>query len=352
MSNKNELIALTSIRGIAAIWVILYHFLIPFNRDVACVSCSVTMLERSYLAVDLFFVLSGYILALVYAKTFDENNNVPTYFRFIKARIARIYPLHLFCLLIFVLWQLIMLLTVTDHTLNSRNNSETFFYNIFLIHAWGTWNDVSWNYPSWSISAEFFAYLTFPIMLAVIRFHKVIKSLVLLISITLILIYPHLHELTIGNGQAIYRCLIGFYLGVAGYLLFKTIKLSYLKTTFIQYSLLLLIVLLVFSEVSDSWVMLLWFPLIFSLSNDQGGLAELLKNKFLHFLGVVSYSIYLIHVIVMMVYRDLRVHFFNAPPSLGLIMESILMLSLVIITVVLSKYTYTYVESKYRKLIK
>lgn len=349
MPQKNELIALTSIRGIAALWVAVFHFSTPLNRDVACLTCYFPILEKSYLAVDLFFILSGYILTLVYknkATLIDPSG----YFAFMRARLARIYPLHLVCLFAFLIVSGLPVLLIDEISFSTRNNAETFFYNLILIHAWGTYNDFSWNNPSWSISTEFFAYLTFPFILTLIAKNKLLIQTVLLISISLILLYPFIGG-DIGTGKQLFRCLIGFYLGVTGYLVFKTINLSAFKTSVIQIFLLTLILLSLNSNLNDSVTMLLWFPLIYSLSNDSGVLAKLLQHKWFYFLGTISYSIYLTHAIILMAYRNIRVFVFDAPVNLGLFNEGLILVSLIIITISLSYLTYVYIEAYFRRIL-
>jgi peptidoglycan/LPS O-acetylase OafA/YrhL len=129
MPKKNELIALTSIRGVAALWVTIFHFIIPINRDVACVSCYVPMLEKSYLAVDLFFVLSGYILTLVYLDKASLINK-SGFFKFMRARIARIYPLHFVTLFAYLIFAGLPVFLIDSVNFEQRNNPETFFYNL------------------------------------------------------------------------------------------------------------------------------------------------------------------------------------------------------------------------------
>lgn len=349
MQQKSELIALTSIRGIAALWVAVFHFIIPINRDVACIGCYVPILEKSYLAVDLFFVLSGYILTFVYQGR-ETLIDFSGYFKFMRARLARIYPLHFVCLFAYLIVAGLPILLINDINFNPRNNPETFFYNLILIHAWGTYNDMSWNYSSWSISTEFFAYLTFPFMLTLLAKKKLLTKTILFVSVGLIFFYPFIDG-GIGTGKELLRCLIAFYLGVTGFLIFKTIKLSKIKTSITQIVIIALIFLSINSNLNDSFTILLWLPLIYSLSSDSGVVARMLQNKFLYFLGTISYSIYLTHAIILMAYRNLRVFVFDAPKNLGLFNEGLLLIGLIVITIALSYLSYIYIESRFRWIL-
>jgi peptidoglycan/LPS O-acetylase OafA/YrhL len=93
---KQEIQSLTPLRGIAAIWVICFHYMVVyFSFHTEQFSW---VLNKGYLAVDMFFILSGFVLSHVYWRTFtsDAADHAKGYRNFIGARIARLYPLHLF----------------------------------------------------------------------------------------------------------------------------------------------------------------------------------------------------------------------------------------------------------------
>ena len=98
---RAELAQLTGVRGIAAAWVVLYHFqpqifaLAPELRPLGVV------LRGGYFAVDLFFLLSGYIIAYQYLHAFPRGRG--DYGAFLVKRIARIYPLQLVTLVLIVI---------------------------------------------------------------------------------------------------------------------------------------------------------------------------------------------------------------------------------------------------------
>ncbi len=127
------------------------------------------IIEKGGMGVDLFFILSGFILAHVYgpqveAKTFHWRS-------FLWARLARVYPLHLFCLMAMIGIWLIGL------KLGAKTEAHAFDVtqipaHIMLVQAWGTVGSDGWNFPSWSISAEWFAYLAFPVTFGVAGLFK------------------------------------------------------------------------------------------------------------------------------------------------------------------------------------
>ncbi|KQR88075.1 acyltransferase family protein [Sphingomonas sp. Leaf343] len=170
----NAIPALTSLRYCAAIWVVFYHFS-HFTGSVALQEFP--LVASGYLGVDFFFILSGFVLTHVYqpqiaAGRFD-------YWAFLSRRFARIYPMHAATLLAFVgfglaarsgalvvePWLSGMSFAGIDHAVIFR----ALIANLTLIHAWGSTGWLFFNQPSWSISAEWFAYLLFPVLVMIRR---------------------------------------------------------------------------------------------------------------------------------------------------------------------------------------
>lgn len=147
---------LTGLRIVAALWVLVYHFRDHLGLDVDRLG----LVVKGYLGVDLFFVLSGFILSHVYLGRFAEGRF--HYGSFLWARLSRIYPVHLVTLAATILiWLVAMKMGATFSPV--AFDPAVLPQHLLLIHAWGTTPTVQWNFPSWSISAEWFAYLTFPV---------------------------------------------------------------------------------------------------------------------------------------------------------------------------------------------
>lgn len=125
-------------------------------------------LGKGYLGVDFFFILSGFILAHVYGERFERGEG--RYGRYLRNRLARFYPLHIATLLPAVPMIWIHYGYGRDGVFDATVSS--LFGNLFMVHAWGIFDRLSWNFVSWSISAEWFAYLLFPVLLACTRFAK------------------------------------------------------------------------------------------------------------------------------------------------------------------------------------
>ena len=144
---------LTALRIFAALWVVLFDYW-P-NLGVA----SPTIVAKGYLGVELFFTLSGFILCHVYLEQVEQKRF--QYGGFLWARLARIYPLHLATIALIAVMGLGA--TAIGHPVDANAVSwRALPANLLLVNAWGFAPVSGWNHASWSISAEWFAYLLFP----------------------------------------------------------------------------------------------------------------------------------------------------------------------------------------------
>jgi peptidoglycan/LPS O-acetylase OafA/YrhL len=154
MTEPANIKPLTSLRFFAAVWVMLYHYW-PHLAGVAMPG----LIAKGYLGVELFFILSGFILCHVYLAAFEGGTF--RYRDFIWARLARIYPMHIATLIGIGLMAgaaLVIGLQVDPNILSLAALPA----NLTMTQAWGLAPVAGWNHPSWSISAEWFAYLCFP----------------------------------------------------------------------------------------------------------------------------------------------------------------------------------------------
>ena len=144
--------ALDSYRFAAALCIVVYHYNIDFRLGLERLSPAVPQLGAM---VDFFFLLSGFVIGVSYL---DSMRGVKDYAAFLRARLARIYPLHLLTAL-----ASLALLPVSAIFRLPVNHPEILGLsglpaNLALIHAWGVLDHPSFNVPSWSISAEWFVY--------------------------------------------------------------------------------------------------------------------------------------------------------------------------------------------------
>lgn len=149
---------LTGLRFFLAIWVVLFHVHHEIDTEWLRAICN-----KGYWAVDVFFVLSGFIISHVYRQRF-QNKEPGIYKKFIVKRFSRLFPVHWFSIIvIFILFHVFTL-----PTFGLGAPMADLPWHVLNIHAWGFVDHLSWNLVSWSISAEWLAYLAlFPTLVYV-----------------------------------------------------------------------------------------------------------------------------------------------------------------------------------------
>lgn len=303
LAPKVEIRSLTGLRGVAAFYVMLYHFKIPDMGS----GLFFDFIRHGYLCVDLFFVLSGYVMAKTYQKLFREGFTLKSYRVFLGRRLARVYPLYLFITALSVVY-------FGTHRENVPPGTDftglSIAANLLGVQTWGIAKSLVG--PGWSISTEFMAYLLFPFiawpMLFCSRRVAPVSGLVVLGLLMALALLPaevtHVIKvrgpLDITDGRhygPLFRCVLGFALGVVSYRITASEKMSaLLRPSWV--SLLTagaLLVLLILPD-TDALIIPLLPLLILSLAEDRGWLARLLGSRPLHALGVLSYSLYLVHI--------------------------------------------------------
>lgn len=150
--------ALTGIRFWLALGVVLFHYQLNIVPEGGT---GLAIIERARLAVDFFFILSGFVLAHVYGAQVRDGRY--SHRRFLIARLARIYPAHI-AMLAFMA-ALAGVAVILGQPFDARSYSLPGLLSAAaLTHAWlPVTVPNEWNGPSWSLSAEWAAYLAFPL---------------------------------------------------------------------------------------------------------------------------------------------------------------------------------------------
>ena len=217
---------LDSIRGLAALCVVIHHFVIskPLSEllpNKAWIDSA--FFVNSWLFVDLFFVLSGIVISLSYVQSDFGSFGFRDY---VTRRLARIYPMHTVTLLAFLLFRLVRLSLVGVgfmHTVPPEmpvNNAYSFFVNVLLLHALGFVDYLSWNAPSWSISAEFYTYLVFGLVVIFAQKMKdagviyVLSGVLVSASLLIIVFVLHKDSMDFHYDFGVVRCVFSFFIGV------------------------------------------------------------------------------------------------------------------------------------------
>ena len=301
--SKKEIRALTGLRGVAAFYVMLYHFHIyEYLPDIGH-----DFFKHGYLCVDLFFVLSGFVMAKTYEKLFAHGFTGKNYKTFLGRRFARVFPLYLLLTLVAVLYY-------GTHPQNIPTNVNfsgmAITVNLLGIQNWGFAKSIIG--PGWSISTEFAAYLLFPFYCLRLLSNSARQAIVVTVSAALALcalvLLPedisHVQrfsgplDMSLGtNFSAMARCLLEFPLGIA---LYRALNVPKIDAAFQTKGLSVLLSVAIFGLLmipnTDLIIAFLFPLLIATLVHDAGWVAAVLKRGPLYDLGVVSYSFYLVHI--------------------------------------------------------
>ena len=302
-ANTRQIRPLTGVRGVAAIFVVIYHFSFvnsPFPR------ADNELLGRGYLAVDLFFLLSGMVMAMRQVSSMAAGSPASRYVFFIKSRIARIYPLY-FVILIYLLLTAFVNYVFAQVPFPPLWSGAVILANLFLVQSWGALHSIGW--VSWSLSAEMAAYVLFPVLFA-IAFHRTrpIPYLLAVVCTMLLCIaaihdpvnaeycFGYLDVFQATDIRPVLRCVAGFTFGLLAYRVGQVRwvkRLISANMTFI--CVLIASVASFYLGFHDLIVYLGLFMLVLCCYGNSTASNAVFGNRVIHFLGVVSYSLYLVH---------------------------------------------------------
>lgn len=152
--------SIEGLRFIASVAIVFSHFLpYPMGREIAPV-------QNLGVFVDLFFVISGIVIASNYA---DRIHTSGDYGLFMQRRLARLLPLHLATMAFYIAIGLAMTLGLLKVVNPDRYDWAYLPEYLTLTQGWFLQSKIAWNAVTWSISAELIAYLLFPLLLFMLR---------------------------------------------------------------------------------------------------------------------------------------------------------------------------------------
>lgn len=300
--------ALTGLRGYAALWVVFSHFFYTdalwraFGHRVDWGRAD-GVIRHEYLAVDFFFMLSGFVLAHVHAQDFSYGIGGRTITRFLLLRLARIYPLHLFALCLMLALQLV----------DSGGTPFTFITHLLLVASWGVNGNTSWNLPAWSLSAEWLGYLLFPL---IVFFTTRIRqqgwqliSVAMLFGLFYYLIFCLPININYSNGTgATIRVLIGVTIGCLLRNMYDTTSIPSQAWAYLFW----ISMPLALSTMTDwsgarlndnVWAVVMMAVILLAASRAQGKFMLPFTHQVAVYLGEISYAIYILHYPVLRIFR-------------------------------------------------
>lgn len=294
--------ALDGWRGICALLVALYHF------DAYSHVYQIPLVRNSWLFVDFFFVLSGFVISHTTLGALDTRAHVVS---FVVRRFGRLWPLHASILAFLVAIEAGKLGFqlggfVCERAAFSENTSlGTILTNVLLIHSLGVHNFLTWNLPSWSISTEFHTYLLFAAVSFLSRGPRnlAIAAIAIVLGSGLILIFFSTKGIDATFDLGLFRCLYGFFIGHLTYRIWQSENLNGSSKGWIvlESTAVILVLILVWTvNISSGFSAPLVFAFtIWVFAHERGPVSRLMNTKPILLLGRWSYSIYMVHIAIL-----------------------------------------------------
>lgn len=372
--NDRHFAALDGLRGICAILVAFFHISIITDSIVVPIS----FVFHSYLFVDFFFILSGFVISGNFANDIRNGFGLG---RFLLLRLGRLYPLHAVTLAFLVGLALVAtaLLPSNSHIEDVwpwRGNDISAFYNVAMMQ--GFIGKISWNYPSWSISVEFAVYVLF----AVACFYLASTMIVIVAALALIAIpvfiffaIPSSSPMDLTADLGILRGLIGFAGGIIAYAVQVRLTsggfLGNFRAPFTHllegFAVILVIATpsLAYNRIVEVCTPFVFIVVVVIFSLEGGIFSRALRFKAMWRLGILSYSIYMIHVPIIALYQVSKAlladssHAGAVPATISAIVASVAQsgvdpgsiaaITLLVIVVLVAPLSYAVVEKPARQ---
>jgi peptidoglycan/LPS O-acetylase OafA/YrhL len=363
---QRHFIALDSLRGIAALSVVLFH--VGWMN----VAQNLSYVRNSYLMVDVFFVLSGFVIFHAYNGRLQTAQDV---LRFIWLRFWRIYPLHFALVMVFLAIEAAKYFVqlkfglVASNPAFTVNNWNALIGNVLLVQSLHIYKSLTFNGPAWSISVEFYTYLLFALMAWCIIGRARILFFAAAISVLGMVLLVHLGPVGTTFDFGILRCLAGFFLGGLTFALYESLHATRMAgihsrlTGWLALSAMMGFALFLTAKQPGSWDLAV-YPLaalliLFVALATPSGPVGFLGARPLRWLGTVSYSIYMVHTAILWFVaqlirfgehaREVRLSLHEEPILMPSAAVGILALALAIgLVLVVSHVSYTWIEKPFR----
>ena len=285
---SDRLLVLDSLRGICAIMVALFHF------QTTGVIANMPIVRNSWLFVDFFFVLSGFVIAAAYRQRIADGFSPR---QFMWVRFWRLYPLHIAILCVLLLSELLFaagMVNAGREPFGPGRTVKEFLYATTFLNCFGLTDELGWNGPSWSIGGEWWAYAAFAAIEITARARANLVW-VIVVGVALVLAaYSGVADRTFNWG--ILRALLGFGIGTLTFAIHARHPFQLLKgATAVEVLLMALAAIVVIVTPTSARVAgpFAFAAIVFTFASSGGLFSKLLKAPLLIHLGALSYSIYL-----------------------------------------------------------
>jgi peptidoglycan/LPS O-acetylase OafA/YrhL len=314
-----EIKALSGLRIVAAVWVVLFHFR-PWLEVSApgFRSALAPVINCGAQGVDLFFMLSGFVLTWNYIDRMGESFSIKATLHFLWLRLARVWPVYVVTLHLALAWVIFTLYVGhLPSPLADQLSAVSYARQLLLVQLWFQpfFDGSSWDGPAWSISAEWLAYLLFGVLiLGVFRISRATRVRGLLWLAVAACLPPALLLLATGHFYTPWswlpRIVMQFTAGALACAAVRKMELSEAgrrRAGYVSLALFVGIIGILYfldahpiPKVSDSsgLVDVLFVPLVASLAVGIGSLPRLLSTRVMVYGGYISFSLYMVHELV------------------------------------------------------
>jgi peptidoglycan/LPS O-acetylase OafA/YrhL len=370
---KGEVRSLTGLRIVAALWVVCFHFsFTPGDAYTRYWEPLRPLVHTGALGVDLFYVLSGFVITLTYLDKLGSRLSVRGTVGFLWARICRIWPVYATVISLFGLWMLYRASRITDDFVVWQTVQPTvswwhWLQQMLMIQLWDkeSFAGSSWVGAAWSISAEWLAYLCFPVVVLVLfRLRKAPAPVLAVLAVACMLPFAYACYRT-GDPYFDHSWLLriagGFLAGAFTCLAVRRVRV----TRRVDQIAAVVAVIAVIEILAGVWwgfwrgqggaeyggVVVVFFPvLIGALALSQRGLSKALSAGPMVHGGRISYSLYLVHVPVFEIFWSYMLWEPRIGP--GSALGSFLVPQVLLFVVLLAHLAYTYIEEPARKALR
>jgi peptidoglycan/LPS O-acetylase OafA/YrhL len=363
-----RLTALDGWRGVLSLIVVLAHF--PGH----VVLKDTSFYEGGSSIIDLFFLFSGFVIVAHYEGKLGNGYGVK---RFLMERLGRIYPIHFVVLMLFVLVQLALAYQglrgggVEREAFSGGNTLPALVSNLFLVQSLHVHDMLTWNYPSWSLSTEWAAYVVFACCMLFKPKRFLPFAVVGFIASPILLATLSTHPMSATYDYGFFRSTYGFSAGALSLYAFAWIKQNKFDERFSllfwnaieAVAAIAIFALPAFLGLTPYAVLIpagyMFVLLVFALQ--KGAISRFMGQPSLAYLGTISLSIYVIHAFVLLRlvnvasvvqkltgWQIVEMQMFHGAPTnviaLGTLWINLLALATIAFIVLLSHFSYRFIE--------
>ena len=288
-------------RGVCALLVALVHVPVAHGWQ------RTALFQNMQLFVDFFFVLSGFVICHAYGLRLTRERNWAS---FMIRRFGRVWPLHVAILGAMLMIEVLkfgvgQFVTIPLDGVPFADNRSiaTLVSNLFLTQALNLHGMTSWNFPAWSIGVEFYTYAVFAAAVVLAGPRRTVYAAIAAAGLVGVLAFSKGWLFTTYD-YGMYRCLYGFFIGCLVYEA-HTARPARSNTT-LEWSAVAVLAAFMFATGRDATSLaapLVFACIVYVFAAEQGAVSKALKSAPAQALGLWSYSIYMVHVLVFIILK-------------------------------------------------